>query len=66
MKSILFVDDNDEVETDNSDAEESLEGNLQEVEAEVHAQPSQPNRVLPDEAAVEDDPPSGTAELAEE
>lgn len=41
---------------------ESVEGGLQEVEAEVHSQPSQ---MLSEDAAVEDEPPSGTAELAE-
>lgn len=68
---MLSIGAADEVEDDFLDSEESAEeesaeGNIQEIQAEVHTQPSTPRHVLPGDAALEDEPTSGTAELAEE
>lgn len=64
MQTMLPIGAADEVEDDFLDSREGAEGNLQEVQAEVHTQPSRPRRVLPEDAAAEDEPLSGTAELA--
>lgn len=66
MQTMLPIGAADEVEDDFLESEESARENIQEVQAEVHTQPSRSRQVLPEDAAVEDEPTSGTAELAEE